>query len=59
MALGQALLIWIKCFFPIFTTVEVQVVRNYMNFITCETSWSWTIYCFDADRLPLNRFQHF
>jgi len=38
MPLGQALLIWIKSFFTIFTTVEVQVVRNYMNFITCEKS---------------------
>jgi len=43
MALGQALLIWIKGFFSIFTTVEVQVVCNYMNFITCGKSWSWQI----------------
>jgi len=52
-------LVWIKSFFPIYTTVEVQAVRNYMNFITCEKSRSWQIYCFVADWLPLNRFQHF
>jgi len=27
-----------KIFFTIFTTVVVQVVRNYMNFITCQKS---------------------
>jgi len=35
---------WIKPLFTIFTTVDVQVVRNYMNFITFQKSWSWQIY---------------
>jgi len=43
-----------------FNTVNVQVVRNYMNFITCQKSWSWQFSKqFGLDRLPLNRFQHF
>jgi hypothetical protein len=41
-SLNRYALKWIKSFLrPIFSTVKVQVVRNCMNFITCQKSWSW------------------
>jgi len=65
MAVCQALntysLTWIKTFFyPIFSTVKVQVVSNYINFITCQKFDPDNFVCnLVVDRLPLNRFQHF
>ena len=41
-SLNRYTLKWIKSFLlPIFGTVKVQVVRNYMKFITCQKTWSW------------------
>jgi len=44
MAVCQAFCGGLNLFFTIFTTVKVQVVRNYINFITCQKYWSWHFY---------------
>jgi len=43
-----------------FSTVKLQVVRIYTNFITCQSLDPDNFLCsLVVDTLPLNRFQHF